>query len=199
MRKIISEHGCREVFEAIRRRRSVRRFSDKKIEREKILQILEAGRLAPSSSNRQAWHFVVVDDPALIEQIPDTAPAGTRRIISFIGKAPLVIVGCYTKALTHYLAQLTGHENHLIDVAIAMTQMTLAATSLDLGTCWVGWYGESKLRGLLGLPRKYKIAVLLALGHPAEPSTAEAIGGIPARPRKELGEIVSRNRFGQPL
>jgi nitroreductase len=186
-----------DVLEAIRKRRSVRRFSDKQIERDKILQILEAGRLAPSSSNRQAWHFVVVDDPALIGQIPDTAPAGTRRIISFLGKAPVVIVGCYTKALTHYLAQLTGHENHLIDVSIAMTQMTLAATGLGIGTCWVGWFGESRLRNLLQLPRRYSIAVLLALGYPAEPSTEESIGGIPAQPRKALADIVSHNKFGQ--
>lgn len=175
----------------------MRTFSAQKIEREKILQILEAGRLAPSSSNRQAWHFVVVDAPALIEQIPDTAPAGTRRIISFVGKAPLVIVGCCTKALTHYLAQLTGHENHLIDVSIAMTQMTLAATGLGIGTCWVGWFGESRLRNLLKLPRKYKAVALLVMGYPAEPSTEEAIGGIPATPRKTLEDIVSHNRFGE--
>lgn len=188
-----------DVFDAVRMRRSVRRFADRKIGRDTILQILEAGRLAPSSSNRQAWHFVVVDDPALIRQVPETAPVGSRRIISFIGKAPLIIVGCYSKALTHYLAQLTGRENHLIDVTIAMTHMTLAATALGIGTCWVGWFGESKLRGLLDLPRKYRIAALLALGYPAERSTTESMGGLPARPRKELREIASLNRFGTPL
>ncbi len=177
----------------------MRRFSDAKIGREEIMQILDAGRLAPSSSNRQAWHFVAVDDPSIISQIPETAPAGTRRIISFVGKAPVVIVGCYTKALTHYLAQLTGHENHLIDVTIAMTHMTLAATALGIGTCWVGWFGESRLRGLLGIPRSYKIAVILALGYPAEPSSEGSIGSIPARPRKDLEDIVSHNKFGQPF
>ena len=81
------------VFEAIKWRRSVRKFSAQKVGREKVLQILEAARLAPSSSNRQAWHFVVVDDPAVIKQIPDTVPAGTQRIVSFMKDAPLVIVG----------------------------------------------------------------------------------------------------------
>ena len=186
-----------DVFKAIKWRRSVRRFSPRKIEREKLLQILEAARLAPSSSNRQAWHFVVVDDPSIIAQIPDTAPVGTRRIIDFVKNAPLVIVGCYTKALTHYLAQLAGHENHLVDVSIAMSQMTLAATELGIGTCWVGWYGESRLRNLLKLPRRYKIVALLVLGYPSEPSTEEAIGGIPARSRKALSDIVSYNKFGE--
>jgi nitroreductase len=185
-----------DVFKAIKWRRSVRRFSKQKIERKKVLQILEAARLAPSSSNRQAWHFVVVDEPSLIEQIPRTVPVGTRRIVTFIKGAPLVIVGCYTKAFTHVIAQLTGHENHLIDVSIAMTQMTLAATELGIGTCWVGWYGESRLRRLLDLPRKYRIVALLVLGYPAERSTKESVGDIPARSRKQLHEIVSYNKYG---
>jgi nitroreductase len=185
-----------DVFRAIKWRRSVRNFSPQQIEREKISQILEAARLAPSSSNRQAWHFVVVDDKKIIEQIPGTVPVGTRRIVSFISSAPLVIVGCYTKALTHYLAQLTGHENYLVDVSIAMTHMTLAATEQGIGTCWVGWYGESKLQKVLKLPRRYKIVALLVLGYPAGASTEEAMGGIPARPRKDLSDIVSYNKFG---
>ena len=186
-----------DVIKAIKWRRSVRGFALQAIERDKVLQILEAARQAPSSSNRQAWHFVVVDDRKLIEQIPGTVPVGTRRIVSFVTGAPLVIVGCYTKALTHYIAQLAGHENHLVDVSIAMTHMTLAATELGIGTCWVGWYGESRLHRLLKLPRRYKVVALLVLGYPAGQSTEEAIGGIPARPRKALKEIVSYNSFGQ--
>jgi len=186
-----------DVFKAIKWRRSVRKFSEQQIERAKVLQILEAGRLAPSSSNRQAWHFVVVDDRKIIEQIPGTVPVGTRRIVSFIRDASLVIIGCYTKALTHYIAQLAGHENHLVDVSIAMTHMTLEATELGIGTCWVGWYGESQLHKLLKLPRRYKIVALLILGYPADASTEESIGGIPERPRKTLDDIVSYNKFGE--
>jgi nitroreductase len=186
-----------DVFEAIKWRRSVRKFSSQKIERDKVLQILEAARLAPSSSNRQAWHFLVIDDPLIIKQIPDTAPVGTRRIITFMENAPLVVVGCYSKAFTHYVAQLAGHENHLVDVSIALTHMTLAATELGIGSCWVGWYGESKLRTILKIPRRYRVVALLVLGYPAEPSTEESIAGIPPRPRKSLNEIVSHNKFGE--
>jgi nitroreductase len=186
-----------DVIKAIKWRRSVRNFSERPIEREKVLQLLEAARLAPSSSNRQAWHFVVIDDKAVIEKIPGTVPVGTQRIINFVKNAPLVIAGCYTKAFTHYIAQFTGHENHLIDVSIAMAQVTLAATELGIGTCWIGWFGESRLRNLLRLPRRYKIVALLVLGYPVEPSTEESIAGIPARPRKDLSEITSHNIFGE--
>jgi len=185
-----------DVFKAIRWRRSVRKFSSQKIEREKILQILEAARLAPSSSNRQTWHFVFIDDKSIIEQIPKQVAIGTKMIVPWIKDAPLVVAGCYTKAATHYMAQLFGHENHLVDVSIAMTHIALAATALGIGTCFVGWFNETKLKKLLRIPGMYKIAVLLALGYPADESTEEGIGGIAPRPRKSLGEIVSYNKFG---
>jgi nitroreductase len=185
-----------DVFKAIHWRRSVRRFAPQKIEREKILKILEAARLAPSSSNRQAWHFVVIDDTSIIEHIPKQVAMGQKMLVPWIKDAPLVIAGCCTKAWTHIVGQLFGHENYLVDVSIAMAHIALAATALGIGTCFVGWFNESKLKTVLGIPRKYKIAVLLALGYPADKSTTESIGGIDPRPRKSLEEIVSYNKFG---
>ncbi len=185
-----------DVFRAIQWRRSVRQFLPRKIEREKIYRILEAARLAPSSSNRQAWHFVVIDDRSIIEQIPKQVLTGSKSIISWIKDAPLVIAGCYTKAYTHMIAQLFGHENHLVDVSIAMSHIVLAATALGIGTCYVGWYNEKRLKKLLKIPRHYSIAVLLAVGYPAEKSTEESIGGVAPRPRKRFDEIVSYNEYG---
>lgn len=186
-----------DVFEVMKWRRSVRKFAPRKIEREKVLQILEAARIAPSSSNRQAWHFVVIDDKSIIEQIPRQVAMGDKLIIKWLKDAPLVIAGCYTKAVTHYIAQLFGHENHLVDISIAMTHICLAATALNIGTCFVGWFNGSKLKKLLKIPRKYNIAVLLALGYPADESTGQGIAGIAPRPRKALEEIVSYNKYGK--
>jgi len=188
-----------DVFEVMKWRRSVRKFAPRKIEREKVLQILEAARIAPSSSNRQAWHFVVIDDPKIIEQIPKQVAMGDKLIIKWLKDAPLVIAGCYTKAVTHYIAQLFGHENHLVDISIAMTHICLAATALGIGTCFVGWFHHKKLKKLLGIPNRYDIAVLLVLGYPADESTEQGIAGIAPRPRKKLEEIVSYNRFGEKL
>jgi nitroreductase len=186
-----------DVFEVMKRRRSVRKFAPKKIEHEKILQILEAARIAPSSSNRQAWHFVVIDDKSLIELIPKQVALGEKIVIKWLKDAPLVIAGCYTKALTHHIARLFDHENHLVDVSIAMTHIALAATALEIGTCFVGWFNHKKLKKLLNIPKQYNIAVLLALGYPIEKSSEKAIGNIEARPRKALEEIISYNRFGE--
>jgi nitroreductase len=187
-----------DVMEAIRWRRSVRRFSGRKIEWGDMMLILEAGRLAPSSSNAQGWHFVVVDDDKLIQAIPGMAPLGVDRITAFARGASAIIVGCYTKKLTHAIAEVFRHENHLIDVSIAMTQMTLAATSLGIGSCWIGWFSDKKLRKMLGIPDRYRIACLIALGYPEQASTARGIGGIEPRPRKDMKNIVSINQFGNP-
>ncbi|MEO0095308.1 MAG: nitroreductase family protein [candidate division WOR-3 bacterium] len=188
-----------DVFETIKWRRSIRKFARQKIEREKLLRILEAGRLAPSSSNRQAWHFIVVDDEDLIKQIPEKVVIGTKSIISWVKDAPLVIVGCYTKAVTHFVAGLYGRENHLIDITIAMTHMVLEATEMGIGTCYIGWFNEKHLKKILKIPERYRIAMLIAMGYPSEPSTSEGIGGIKQRPRKDLKEIVSYNEWGKSL
>ena len=188
-----------DFFKLIKWRRSVRKFATHAIEREKLIQILEAARIAPSSSNRQAWHFVVIDDKKLIEQIPKQVAMGEKMAAAFLKNAPCVIAGCYTKALTHQLARLFKHENYLVDVSIAMHQICLAAAALGIGSCYVGWFHTRKLKKLLEIPPHYSIAVLLALGYPAEPSTEEAIGGVPSRARKDFSDIVSHNIYGNRL
>jgi nitroreductase len=188
-----------DFFKLITWRRSVRKFAPRTIEREKLIQILDAARIAPSSSNRQAWHFVVVDDRRLIEQIPKQVAMGEKMAAAFLKDAPCVIAGCYTKALTHHLARVFKHENYLVDVSIAMHQICLAAAALGIGSCYVGWFHTRKLKKLLGIPPHYSIAVLLGLGYPAEPSTEEAIGGVPARRRKAFDDIVSHNTYGNKL
>lgn len=188
-----------DVFEVMKWRRSVREFAPRKVEREKILQILEMARIAPSSSNRQAWHFVVVDEPALIEQIPKQVALGGTIAVTWLRNAPCVVVGCYTKALTHYAAELFDHKNYLVDVSIAMTHICLAATALGIGSCFIGWFNTRKLKKLLALPGKYKIAVLLALGYPANESSDKGIGNVSPRQRKKLHEVLSFNRYGKGL
>jgi len=188
-----------DIFKTIQRRRSIRKFSSRKIEHEKLKQILEAARIAPSSSNRQAWHFVVIDDAKIIGEIPRQVILGGQQIIPWVKDAPCVIAGCYKKAITHRIAELFDHENHLIDISIAMTHICLAATALGIGSCYIGWFNTKKLKKLLELPHQYKIALLLVLGYPAEESTDEGIGGIKARARKDFDEVVSLNKYGNKL
>ncbi len=187
-----------DVFEAIQLRRSIRTFSARKIDRVSLERILEAGRLAPSSSNRQAWHFIVVDDPEIKKLIPGHLPIGSRRFVSWIKNAPVIVVGLYYKAVTHMLGELFGHKNHLIDLSIAMTNMVLAATELDIGTCFIGWFNEKYLKKILSIPAKYRIGLIVVMGYAEKTSNEQGIGGAKAKPRKKLGEIVSYNKYGNP-
>ena len=188
-----------DVFKAIQWRRSVRQFSPKKIDHGKLEQILEAARLAPSSCNSQAWHFIAIDDPAIIKQIPQQVALGDKMIISWLKDAPCLIAGCYTRAMFHQISQLFDHNNHLIDISIAMTHICLAATELGIGSCFVGWFHTKKLKKLLALPARYQIATLLVLGYPSSESDEQGIAGIKARPRKKFDDIVSLNTYGNRL
>src|SRR5512136_2361800 len=148
------------VIDAIASRRSVRRFSSRPIEDDKLTRILEAGRLAPSARNMQDWKFVVVKDPGLRRKLAEAA-----RNQDFVGQAPVIIAACGTSDYVMTCGQLT----YPIDVAITVDHMTLAAVEEGLGTCWIGAFYEDKVREILGIPQSIRVVALLPLGYPAQP------------------------------
>jgi len=150
------------VIDAIKIRKSVRRYLDKPVEDDKLNTVIEAGRLAPSASNRQEWRFVVVRDPETRERLAEAA--GGQR---FVGEAPVVIAAC---AETDGHVMMCGQLSYPIDVAIALDHMTLVAVGLGLGTCWIGLFDEKKVKGILGIPEEIRVVQLMPLGYPAEPS-----------------------------
>ena len=162
------------LMQAIRARRSIRDFRERPVEEEKLLAVLEAGRLAPSARNMQDWRFIVVRDPATRQKLAEAA-----RDQHFVGKAPVVIAACGTSDLV----MTCGQPAYAIDVAIALDHMTLAAVVLDLSTCWIGAFYEEKVREILGVPPEIRIVALLPLGYPAEEPGP--------RPRKSLDEVVA--------
>ena len=168
-----------DVIECIRARRSVRSYEDREVEEEKLRQVLEAGRLAPSANNQQNWKFVVVRKSELRRQL--VAAANGQ---SFVGEAPVVIVACATSS-DHIMP--CGHPSHLVNMAIAIDHMALAARELGLGTCWIGAFDQDAVREILGIPQSVEVIELLPVGYPASWPAA--------RPRKPLGEVVSYDRW----
>ena len=175
-------------FEIVSMRRSIRKYEDRPVEEEKITKILEAVRLAPSSSNSQPWHVVVVRNKETIQALSKAAPVGSRFVISWMAEAPLVFVLAVQRKLTHRVAGTFGHPNLWLDAGIAGEHLVLAAQALGLGTCWIGWFSEGKVRGLVGLPKTYEVIALIPCGYPAEEPEP--------RERKRLDEIFSVERFG---
>ena len=167
-----------ELMQVIRARRSIRNYLDRPVEEEKLLAVLEAGRLAPSARNMQDWRFIVVSDPATRQRLAEAA-----RDQQFVAQAPLVIAACGTSDLV----MTCGQPAYAIDVAIALDHMTLAAASLGLGSCWIGAFYEDRVKQILAVPPEVRVVALLPLGYPAD---------MPApRPRKSLEDIAAREHW----
>ena len=172
-----------ELFQVIRDRRSIRKYKDTPVEMEKIQLILDAARLAPSWKDMQCWRFLVLTDPVQRAKaqaaFPDENP-GKKAIAT----APVVIVVCADPAES---GVENGIEYYIADTAIAFEHLCLAAHSLGLGTCWMGWYNEEQIKHALGIPPSIRIIGLTPLGYPdQEPKP---------RPRKLLEEIVFFNEW----
>ncbi|MFH1731145.1 MAG: nitroreductase family protein [Planctomycetota bacterium] len=162
------------VMEAVRRRRSIRAYLDKPVEDEKLEAVLEAGRLAPSASNRQEWRYVVVRDPGTRAKLAEAANGQ-----KFVGEAPVVLVAC-AKTDGHKMS--CGEPCYPIDVAISLDHITLKAVEEGLGTCWIGAFDQPAVKKLLNIPEDIRVVQLMPLGYPA--------GQPAARSRLDLDDIV---------
>ncbi|MBN2409499.1 MAG: nitroreductase family protein [Candidatus Aminicenantes bacterium] len=176
-------------LDLVRRRRSVRRYLDRPVEREKIIACLEAARLAPSAENVQPWRFLVIDDPDIKERFSSAAFSGIYRFSRFAAKAPVIILilGRPDLLANRIGKQIQSVSYYLIDVGIAGGHLALQAEELGLGTCWIGWFNGRKARKFFRIPRRYKMICLMAMGY-TERKPRE-------RNRKPLSDIVWFNRL----
>ena len=130
-----------ELEQAIAQRRSVRKYENKPVEREKINACLEAARLAPSACNSQPWHFVVLDDPQIKDAFCKEAFSGVYAMTKWAAAAPVIIAvvsdaGNFTARIGNFFRRT---EFYLVDQGIACEHLVLRAHDLGLGTCWIGW------------------------------------------------------------
>ena len=176
-----------EILEA---RRSVRGYTSQLVKEEDIKALFESARVAPSACNSQTWRFIAVTDRALIHTI---AQEGMRPVVrnAWIETAPLIIVGCsQLDILANRVGSLvTGIEYYQIDLGIAMEHMVLKAAELGLGTCWIGWFHEKKIKEILEIPKTIKVLALLSVGYPKENRTTSV------KKRKPLEEIFYRDKW----
>lgn len=160
-----------DTFEAIRTRRSVRQYTGESIPREELEQIVDAGRLAATGSNRQPWDFIVITDAEMLKQLSAAA--------EWITKAAAVI------------AVVMDPESRwwIEDGAAAVENMLLAATALGYGSCWLEGYtlrNEDEFKALLGVPEAKRLLTLVPIGVPVE---------WPMRAKKSLEEVLHWERF----
>jgi nitroreductase len=171
------------VFEVIKKRRSIRSYLDQEVDRESILKLLAAACQAPSASNRQEWRFVVVQDKETKSKLSQAAKGQ-----DFVREAPLVLA-CCAKTDNHLMT--CGQACYPIDIAIAVDHITLAAVELGLGTCWVGAFYEKEVKQILEIPQDIRVVELLTVGFAKK---------YPSQPKNRLGlkEITYFEKWGNP-
>ena len=163
-----------EFLELIRKRYSVRAYKSDPVEDEKLQQVLEAARLAPTAANRQPFQIIVIHTDGRQEEL--------KRIYGkdWFTQAPLVLCACGVPRQAYMRADKRRYLD--VDVAIVMDHLILAATDLGLGTCWIAAFNAEAAREILNLPEGVEPLIFTPLGYPAdEPGPKE---------RKPLEELV---------
>ena len=168
-----------ELFEAIQKRCSVRKYESKDIEQDKLRSVLEAGIAAPTARNRQEFKFVVVRDAAVRAKLAEASEQewleGAPIIIAVVGLTPDRVMFCDV-------------PSDPVDCAITIDHMTLAAVAQGLGTCWIGHFKQADCKKILAIPQDAKIVEMLTIGYPAAAAPEE-------KKRKSFDELVSCDRF----
>lgn len=152
------------MIELLQKRRSIRRFKDIPVEREKLEILKEVALLSPTSKNLHSWEFVFVDDKDMIGRLADTRGQSS----AFLKEAPLCLA---------VLGNEKANDTWIEDASIAAVIVQLTALSLGLGSCWIQIRNrmhspevsaENYVRPLLNIPREYRVVCLVAIGYPAE-------------------------------
>lgn len=166
-----------DVFEAVRTILAVRRYQDKTVPKDALQRIVEAGRLTASSMNLQPWRFIVVQDRDTLGQLGALVKTGP-----YIAQAPLAIAVAVEKT-----------QFAVSDASRAIQSMLLTAWADGLGSNWTGFGGLEEVKTLLAIPDELDLLAVLPFGYPVD-----AVGR-GKKQRKPLGDVVHRERYGQPF
>lgn len=151
-------------FEVLKSRRSIRKYENREVEKEKIDLLLKSALLAPSSRSRRPWEFIVVTDRVLLQELSNCREHSSK----FLGQAPLGIVVIADPQLSDVWVE---------DTSIASIILQLAAHSLGLGSCWIqirdrqhseAVSAEEYVKKVLGIPGRYKVENIIAIGYRGE-------------------------------
>jgi len=178
-------------LDLVKVRRSVRKYLEKPVEREKIERCLEAARLAPSTCNSQPWRFIVVDNPELKGAV---ARETFSKPISFnrfsLQASVLIVVISERKNITAKIAGIIKNRDFsLIDIGIAAEHICLQAAEEGLGTCMLGWFNEEAVKKLLNIPKQKRIELIITLGYLDESVKKKS------KKRKDIDSVRSYNRY----
>ncbi|AIY82912.1 nitroreductase family protein [Clostridium baratii] len=179
-----------DFFTLINKRESVRGYLDKQVEREKIIKIIEAARVAPSACNAQPWKFIVVNEKEITREVAKNLYEPMIGLNKFALTAPVFIVVVGEKRnLTSKMGELIKKKDYTsIDIGIVSEHICLAATELGLGTCMMGWFKEKEIKRLLNINKNKEIHLVISLGYYDGKEPRNKV-------RKPIDEILSFNEY----
>ena len=168
-----------EFFDLIQQRYSVRRYQARPVEDEKLQQVLEAARMAPTAANRQPFRLLVVKTEGRQSEL--------SRIYGreWFTQAPLVICACALPS--EGWTRGDGKNFSEVDTTIAMDHLILAAAALGLGTCWIAAFDPVSAKEIFNLPEDVEPLALTPLGYPADEPNSKL--------RKDLSDIVRYEKW----
>ncbi|MFN4226969.1 MAG: nitroreductase family protein [Candidatus Ratteibacteria bacterium] len=173
-----------EFYEVIKTRRSVRSYKKEMIPEDVLKRILDAARIAPSGSNRQPWKFIIIKDEKIKRKMVALCDGQ-----EFVAQAPLLIVAC-GRNIHYNRGKWMGDYSVIVDVAIAVDHLTLAARNEGLGTCWIGSFDNERIKKFLGIPEDVNVVALTPLGYPEDPNVFKE-----TKDRKKLEEIICYDKW----
>ncbi len=174
-----------DCLEAMRTRRSIRTYKPQKVTDQQLAYVLEAAQNAPSWKNMQPTTYIVVRDRAKIQKMKEIYPNPKGNAHE---AADCFLVLCADPERSGYRE---GKPYYMADAAISLTQVTLAAHAMGLGTCWVGVFPEQEIKALFGIPYHIRVVAMTPLGVPAEAPNATM--------RKPLSQLAFENTWNEPL
>ncbi len=179
-----------DMMDAIKGRRSIRKYEDKPVSPEDLSQVLEAVRWAPSWANCQCWEVVVVSDKTIKEKLQGTLPPKGNPAFKAMVQASIVLALCAKKGVSGFYKDVSTTKFGdwlMYDLGLATQNLCLAAHDLGLGTVIIGAFDHEKAGRAINLPEGYEVVTMIPMGYPAK------IGSAPKR--RSVDEFVHDNAF----
>jgi nitroreductase len=195
------------VYEAIKKRRSIRRFKNKAVPYAALEKCIDAARLAPSGRNQQLCEYIVINDDKVLPGIFENIGGSAKLPPDKGGPKPEQSPKAYTIVMINKTleADINRRRVTLIDVGLAAENTMLAAVEQGLGCCPILMFNEGDIKMLLGIPVGHDIALVIAMGYPDENPVADEAKdsvniwvddkGVRHVPKRKLADIIHQNRF----
>lgn len=173
-----------------KKRRSVRSYNDKKVERELIEQCIDAALLAPSARNTQPWKFIVIDEEQILSKVKECTSDDEYHVNLFTRTAP-VMIAVVNEGINYTptnRGKIKGDDYTKSDIGGAVAMFCLMAAELSLGTCIIGAFDAQGVKKILGIPEEKKLDLIITVGYPANEKIA-------AKVSKQKENTISYNKY----